>query len=71
MEGLNVYWSLAPDALPSHLRTGFAGLSDIEHGAEMLTAGGLILLLETLGIPCEDFITRVRSNLPEAHSQTI
>jgi transcriptional regulator with XRE-family HTH domain len=46
-------------------------VSHIEQGAELLTAGGLILLLETLGMSWEDFIARVEGNLPAAHSQIL
>jgi transcriptional regulator with XRE-family HTH domain len=41
----------------------------IEHGAELLSAGGLILLLDIFGISWDDFIARVKANLPEAQSR--
>lgn len=41
----------------------------IEHGAEPLTAGGLILLLDMLDITWEEFLARVKANLPEAQSR--
>ena len=41
----------------------------IEHGAETLTAGSLVLLLDVFGISWDDFMTRVKANLPEAQTR--
>jgi transcriptional regulator with XRE-family HTH domain len=41
----------------------------IEHGAELLSAGGLILLLAVLDLTWDDFLARVKANLPEAQSR--
>jgi transcriptional regulator with XRE-family HTH domain len=41
----------------------------IEHGAETLSAGSLVLLLDVFGISWDDFMTRVKANLPEAQKR--
>jgi hypothetical protein len=44
-------------------------VSRIENGAEPLTAGGLILLLDVFDISWDEFLQRVRANLPEAQKR--
>lgn len=44
-------------------------VSRIEHGGETLSAGSLVLLLEVFGISWDDFMVRVRANLPEAQKR--
>ena len=44
-------------------------VSRIEHGAELLTAGGLVLLLDVFNISWDEFISRVKGNLAEAQSR--
>ena len=44
-------------------------VSRIEHGAELLTAGGLVLVLDVFGISWDDFMARVKANLPEAQKR--
>jgi transcriptional regulator with XRE-family HTH domain len=41
----------------------------IERGGEALSAGGLILLLDIFGMSWDDFLARVKTNLPEAQKQ--
>jgi transcriptional regulator with XRE-family HTH domain len=41
----------------------------IEHGAETLTAGSLVLLLDVFGISWDDFMARVKTNLPDAQKR--
>ena len=41
----------------------------IEHGAETLSAGSLVLLLDVFDISWDDFMTRVKANLPEAQKR--
>jgi transcriptional regulator with XRE-family HTH domain len=41
----------------------------IEHGSEILSAGGLILLLEVFDVTWDEFMQRVRANLPEAQTR--
>jgi transcriptional regulator with XRE-family HTH domain len=41
----------------------------IERGGEPLTAGGLILLLDVFGMSWDEFLARVKANLPEAQKQ--
>jgi transcriptional regulator with XRE-family HTH domain len=41
----------------------------IEHGAETLSAGSLVLLLDVFGITWDDFMARVKANLPEAQKR--
>lgn len=41
----------------------------IEHGAETLTAGSLVLLLDVFDISWDDFMARVKANLPEAQKR--
>ena len=41
----------------------------VEHGAETLSAGSLLLLLDLFDVTWEDFMGRVRANLDTAESQ--
>lgn len=41
----------------------------IEHGSETLSAGSLVLLLDVFGISWDDFMARVKANLPEAQKR--
>lgn len=41
----------------------------VEHGSEVLTAGSLILLLDVFDVSWEEFLKRVKDNLPKAQSQ--
>ncbi len=43
----------------------------IENGAERMTAGELILMLDVFDLGWEDFMTRVRANLTKAESQMV
>jgi len=40
----------------------------VEHGAETLSAGSLVLLLDLFNISWDDFLKRVKSKLDEAES---
>jgi transcriptional regulator with XRE-family HTH domain len=44
-------------------------VSRVEHGAETLSAGGLMLVLDLFDISWEDFIARVRGKLAEAEAR--
>ena len=44
-------------------------VSRYEHGSEVLSAGGLILLLDIFDITWDDFMARVKANLPEAQKR--
>jgi transcriptional regulator with XRE-family HTH domain len=41
----------------------------VEHGAEMMTAGSLVLLLDLFDVSWDDFLRRVKSHLDEAEAQ--
>lgn len=41
----------------------------VEHGAETMSAGSLVLLLDLFDVSWEDFMQRVRANLDTAESQ--
>jgi transcriptional regulator with XRE-family HTH domain len=44
-------------------------VSRYENGSEELSAGALILLLDIFGITWDDFLARVKANLPEAQKR--
>ncbi len=41
----------------------------VEHGAEIMTAGSLVLLLDLFDVSWDDFLKRVKSHLDEAEAQ--
>jgi transcriptional regulator with XRE-family HTH domain len=41
----------------------------IEHGAETLSAGSLVLLLDLFDVSWEDFMRRVKANLDKAEAR--
>lgn len=41
----------------------------IEHGADTLSAGSLVLLLDLFGVSWDDFMRRVKANLDKAESR--
>lgn len=43
----------------------------IENGAERMTAGELILMLDVFNLGWEDFMTRVKANLEKAEAQMV
>jgi len=47
------------------------GVTRIEKGAESLTAGGLILLLELFNLSWEEFMGRVAAHLAEGESEIL
>jgi transcriptional regulator with XRE-family HTH domain len=54
------------DKLAAALDTDAQSISKIGHGELRMTAGELILMIDTLDLPWDDFIKRVRAKLPEA-----
>jgi transcriptional regulator with XRE-family HTH domain len=60
---------LQRDKIAETLEISELGVSRIEHGSELLTAGGLVLLLNMFDISWDDFMARVKANLPEAQSR--
>jgi transcriptional regulator with XRE-family HTH domain len=54
------------DKLAAALDTDAQSISKIEHGELRMTAGELILMIDKLDLPWEDFIKRVHAKLPEA-----
>lgn len=54
------------EKLANALETSEITISKIEHGDERMTAGELILMLYTFNLSWDDFMRRVRKNLPEA-----
>jgi transcriptional regulator with XRE-family HTH domain len=60
---------LQRDKIAEALEISELAISRIEHGAEALSAGGLVLLLDLLDISWDEFLTRVKANLPEAQSR--
>lgn len=57
------------DKIAETLEVSELAVTRFEHGSEVLSAGGLILLLDIFGIGWDDFMTRVKANLPEAHKR--
>lgn len=41
----------------------------VEHGAETMSAGSLVLLLDLFDVSWDDFMSRVRANLQKATGQ--
>lgn len=57
------------DKIAETLEVSELAVTRFENGSEVLSAGGLILLLDIFGIGWDDFMTRVKANLPEAHKR--
>jgi transcriptional regulator with XRE-family HTH domain len=60
---------LQRDKIADTLEISELAVSRIEHGAELLSAGGLVLLLDMCRISWDEFMTRVKANLAEAQSR--
>ena len=57
---------LPREELAKALEIGELAVTRIETGEERMSAGDLILLLERFAIPWDEFLARVRSNMPAA-----
>jgi len=55
------------EQIAEKLEISALAVTRIKHGSETLSAGGLVLLLEVFDISWDDFLSRTRANLPEAH----
>ena len=44
-------------------------VTQIEHGADTLSAGSLVLLLDLFGVSWDDFMSRIKANLDKAESR--
>jgi transcriptional regulator with XRE-family HTH domain len=69
LEQLHAEQKIHRDQIAEKLEISEMAVSDIENGAEVLTAGGLVLLLELFDISWDDFLSRVRANLAEAQTR--
>ena len=59
------------EKLAEALETSDLALTQIEIGAERMNAGELILMLDAFNLSWEDFMARVKKNLPKAESQIL
>lgn len=57
--------------LAEALETSELDVTKVERGEERLSAGELILLLELFDLDCNDFLARVKKNLPGATSSML
>ncbi len=69
LEQLHQEQKIHREQIAEKLEISEMAVSDIENGAEALTAGGLVLLLELFDISWDDFLSRVRANLAEAQTR--
>jgi transcriptional regulator with XRE-family HTH domain len=62
---------LSRDKIAEALEITELGVTRIEHGAETMSAGSLVLLLDLFDVSWDDFMARVRANLSNAEAQIL
>jgi transcriptional regulator with XRE-family HTH domain len=60
---------LPRDKIAEALEVDELAVTRIEHGAETLSAGSLVLLLDLFDVSWEDFMRRVKANLDKAEAR--
>jgi transcriptional regulator with XRE-family HTH domain len=60
---------LPRDKIAEALEVDELAVTRIEHGAETMSAGSLVLLLDLFDVSWEDFMRRVKANLDKAESR--
>jgi transcriptional regulator with XRE-family HTH domain len=63
--------NIAREDMAKVLEISDLAVTRIENGAETMTAGDLVLLIEHLNITWEEFLERVRKNHQKAEEQMI
>jgi transcriptional regulator with XRE-family HTH domain len=61
--------TLTRDKIAEALEISDLAVTRIEHGAETMSAGSLVMLLDLFGISWDDFMKRVKRNLDKAEAQ--
>jgi transcriptional regulator with XRE-family HTH domain len=69
LEQLHAEQRLPREKIADALEISELAVTRIEHGSEPLSAGSLVLLLDVFAISWDDFIARVKANLPEAQNR--
>ena len=57
------------ESLAKALEISDLAVTRIENGSERMTAGEMILLIESLGLSWNDFLDRVKGNLEQAKAE--
>jgi transcriptional regulator with XRE-family HTH domain len=60
---------LPRDKIAEALEVDELAVTRIEHGAETMSAGSLVLLLDLFDVSWEDFMRRVKANLDKAEAR--
>lgn len=69
LEQLHKEQKIQREQIAEKLEISELAVTRVEHGAETLSAGSLVLLLEVFDVSWDDFMSRVRANLPEAQTR--
>ena len=69
LQELHVEAKLQREQIAEALEISEMAVTRVEHGAETMSAGSLVLLLDLFDVSWEDFMRRVRANLDTAASQ--
>ena len=69
LQELHTEAKLQREQIAEALEISEMAVTRIEHGAETMSAGSLVLLLDLFDVSWDDFMRRVRANLQEAASQ--
>jgi transcriptional regulator with XRE-family HTH domain len=69
LQALHAEAKLQREQIAEALEISEMAVTRIEHGAETMSAGSLVLLLDLFDVSWDDFMRRVRANLEQAASQ--
>jgi transcriptional regulator with XRE-family HTH domain len=69
LQELHAEAKLQREQIAEALEISEMAVTRVEHGAEILSAGSLVLLLDLFDVSWDDFTRRVRANLDKAAAQ--
>ena len=69
LQELHAEAKLQREQIAEALEISEMAVTRVEHGAETMSAGSLVLLLDLFHVSWDDFMRRVRANLDTAASQ--
>ena len=69
LQELHAEAKLPREQIAEALEISEMAVTRVEHGAETMSAGSLVLLLDLFDVSWEDFMRRVRANLDTAAAQ--
>lgn len=69
LQELHAERKLPREKIAEALEIDELGVTRVEHGAEIMSAGSLVLLLDLFDVSWDDFMKRVKANLDKAEAQ--